>query len=890
LPANILIGRKLEEHSLSDEQKRNITRREMLGSAGKAAAVSVVLSSLSQDLFVSALIAADPAILNAVAGVDRVTVLPGKTYLMGWAGFGEPAKTGQAPASPQPPPSSLDFRVAQGANPRNQTIFLSQATAAESNVSWLSVNLARGWGAGQGTRVLTAAVDAATLSPGDYHAAITISAQEAAAQTITVNLQIAPASYTWSKQSGPGAVIFADPKALVTTADFSAPGNYILILTAKSGESTASSTFNVTVETPPPAKQLDAVYTKDFKINSPLWSARAKALTAHWISHCIDQINRTDLKQGQGGIDNFIEAAKALRGEPHGAHKGYVFSNAWVHQTVESMSIALMIDPQDDREIIKAHEKMRATLEDWIPKILAAQHPDGYLQTAFTLRNVKNWPDRWTPQGRGNHEGYVAGYFIESAINHYLMTKKKDARLYNAAKKLADCWCDNLGPAPKKEWFDGHQEMEQALVRFGRFVNDMEGGGKGSRYIQLAKFLLDCRKNGDEYDQSHLPVIRQYEAVGHAVRAVYTYSGMADVAVETHDPDYQSAVKSLWDNIVNKKYYLTGGVGSGETSEGFGPNYSLGNNAYCEACSTCGAIFFHWKMNLMYHDARYADSYELAMYNALLGSVDLEGKNFYYDNPLSSNSLRYPWHVCPCCVGNIPRTLLMMPTWTYAKDREGIYVNLFVGSSINLEDVGGVDVEMVQATNYPWDGNVSITVNPKTVKRFSVRVRIPNRDVSKLYKNSPEVSQITSLSVNGKTVKPFVNKGYAVITRTWAKGDKIDLVLPMKIQRVKASDKIEANRGKVALRYGPLVYNIEQIDQDITKALSPTAPLTTEWKPDLLGGVVIIKGQFTDGSPMTAIPNFARSNRDPAPPPAVAVQGQRPALRPPTSLIWIAED
>ena len=360
----------------------------------------------------------------------------------------------------------------------------------------------------------------------------------------------------------------------------------------------------------------------------------------NWIPHCIDQINRTDLKLGQGGIDNFIEAAKALRGEPHSSHKGYVFSNAWVHQTVESMSIALMIDPQGDSEIIKAHEKMRATLEDWIPKILAAQHSDGYLQTAFTLRNVKNWADRWTAQGRGNHEGYVAGYFIESAINHYLMTKKKDDRLYNAAKKLADCWCNNLGPAPKKEWFDGHQEMEQALVRFGRFVNDMEGGGKGDRYIQLAKFLLDCRKNGSEYDQSHLPVVQQYEAVGHAVRAVYTYSGMADVAVETHDPDYQSAVKSLWNNMVNKKYYLTGGVGSGETSEGFGPNYSLGNNAYCEACSSCGAIFFHWKMNLMYHEARYADQYELAMYNALLGSMDLEGKNFYYDNPLDSPTCR----------------------------------------------------------------------------------------------------------------------------------------------------------------------------------------------------------------------------------------------------------
>ncbi|MBP1625124.1 MAG: hypothetical protein H6Q07_3146, partial [Acidobacteria bacterium] len=207
---------------------------------------------------------------------------------------------------------------------------------------------------------------------------------------------------------------------------------------------------------------------------------------------------------------------------------------------------------------------------------------------------------------------------------------------------------------------------------------------------------------------------------------------------------------------------------------------------------------------------------------------------------------------------------------------------------IHLEDVGGVDVEMVQTTNYPWDGNVSITVNPNTSKKFSMRVRIPNRDISTLYESTPEVSRITSLAVNGRPVKPAIAKGYAVITRTWNKGDTIDLVFPMKVQRVKASEKIEADRGKVALRYGPLVYNIEQVDQDITGALSPAAPLATEWKPDLLGGVIVIKGQFIGGPPMTAIPNFARINREPASPPAAA-QGQRQAPRPPTSIVWITE-
>jgi DUF1680 family protein len=822
---------------VSNQTKSPISRRALLARVGQAAAVTPLLHTA----IVSCAQAQDaPApVLKGFAGIDRITVLPGKTYLRGWAGYGDPPTTkpprrppqrGQQQEAPPPPPPTGPAPVVE-----------------------------------------------------------------------------------WSKESGPGTVTFADPKAAITTATFSKPGAYVLKLSADNGQMKASSTLNVVVEMPPPVKQLDAVYTKPFKIDNPLWSARAKALITSWIPHCIDQIERTDLTEGQGGLDNFIEAGKKLRGEPHGYHKGYVFSNAWVHQTVEAMSIALMIDPQDDPDIIKAHEKFRATLDKWIPIILAAQEPDGYLQTAFTLSRIGGRDGKtiidtsnfqhWDPRHRGDHEGYTAGYFLESCINHYLMTNRKDDRMYNAAKKLADCWYNNLGPAPKKAWYDGHQEMEQALVRFGRFVNDMEGGGKGDKYIQLAKFLLDCRYNAaanprerQEYDQSHLPVIQQYEAVGHAVRAVYTYSGMADVAVETHDPDYQSAVKSLWDNVVNRKYYVTGGVGSGETSEGFGDNYSLRNRSYCESCSSCGEIFFQWKMNLAYHDARYADLYEQTMYNALLGSVDLAGKNFYYPNPLEESTVRRPWHTCPCCVGNIPRTLLMLPTWVYAKSADGVYVNLFIGGSITLENAAGTDIEMVQKTNYPWDGKVSITVNPKVPKKFSVRVRVPNRDVSLLYKGTPEVNGITALAVNGKAEKPVIENGYAVITRSWKKGDRIDVVLPMKVQRVRASDKIEADRGRVALRYGPLVYNIEAVDQDISKALAPDSELVTEWRPDFLGGVMVIKGNFADGSPMLAIPNFVRMNRDPEPPPRPPLpppEAGQPRPRwtppPPRSIVWIKE-
>jgi DUF1680 family protein len=693
------------------------------------------------------------------------------------------------------------------------------------------------------------------------------------------------ATATWSKASGPGTVTFENAKSAVTTATFSEIGDYVLQLTAEKGLLNSSSTLTVKVVTPPPADRLDVVYTKKYRIDSPLWSARAKALIVNWIPHCIDQINDPNLKQGQGGIDNFIEAAKALRGEPHGRHKGYVFSNAWVHQTVESMCIALMVDARGDPEILKAQERFKATLEDWIPKILAAQEPDGYLQTAYTLADRQRWPERWSPRNRGDHEGYVAGYFIESAINHYTLTNGTDKRLYNAAKKLADCWVANLGPG-KKPWFDGHQEMEQALVRFGRFVNDMEGpGSHGDSYIRLAKFLLDSRKDGSEYDQSHVLVQQQYEAVGHAVRASYTYSGMADVAAETHDVDYQSAVMSLWDNIVNRKYYVTGGIGSGESSEGFGPNYSLRQNAYNESCSTCGLIFFQYKMNLAYHDARYADLYEESLYNALLGSIDLESKNFYYDNPLDSRGPRYPWHVCPCCVGNIPRTLLMIPTWTYVKGKDGLYVNLFIGSTIKVEKVAGTDVEMVQQTDYPWSGKVAITVNPETPTRFTVHVRVPNRTTSELYTPTPAVSGLESLAINGTDVGAKVVNGYVPITKTWRAGDQIELVLPMKVQRIKASDKIAATSGKVALRYGPLIYSAEAVDQSLDKVLAPESALTTEWRGDLLDGVMVIKGTWADGSALTAIPNYARDNRLPKGEAASSRRGPRAV----SSIVWLKD-
>jgi len=494
--------------------------------------------------------------------------------------------------------------------------------------------------------------------------------------------------------------------------------------------------------------------------------------------------------------------------------------------------------------------------------MLAAQEPDGYLQTRFTLGTPgeqKKQPPRWTYVG--DHEGYVAGYFIDAAVAHYWLTDGRDRRMYDAARKLADCWAANIGPAPRKTWYDGHEELEQALVRLARLVSAVEGGGKGDKYVHLSKFLLDCRCKGETYDQTHLPVIEQYEALGHAVRAAYCYSAMADIAMETGDAGYHSAVKSLWNNIVNAKYYVTGGIGSGETSEGFGRNFSLPNNAYSESCADCGELFFQHKMNLAYHEARYADLVEETLYNAILGSVDLAAKNFTYTNPLDQSHARYPWHGCPCCVGNIPRTLLMLPTWAYAKNSSGLFVNLYIGGTVRVGNVAGTEVEIVQRTDYPWSGRVTLTVNPAAAKTFALRLRAPNRNPSALYRSEPGADGLASLAVNGKSIEPTVENGYAVVTREWKPGDTVSLELPLRIQRIKADTRIAADRGRVALRYGPLIYNIESVDQNVNRVLKSDAELKAQWDPGLLGGVVAIRGKFADGSPLTAIPNYARNNR-----------------------------
>ncbi len=658
---------------------------------------------------------------------------------------------------------------------------------------------------------------------------------------------------TWHKVAGPGEVKFGDKLSTSTWASFAQAGTYSLELVADDGAIKSVGRLTVKALPVPPAHPLSEISMMPYSVSSPFWKARLKPVITAWIPHCVRMIE--DPSTPEGGLDNFEAAYKKRMGEPGQHQTGAPFANAWVYNTLESMCLALMVDPQGDPEIVTSQRALHTTVDKWIKVILGAQEPDGYLHTATTIENRQRWTNKY------DHEGYQAGYFIEAAIAHFQLTGGKDRRMYDAARRLADCWVRNIGPAPKRAWYDGHQELELALVRFSELVDKLDGAGKGQPYVQLARFLLDSRKGGDEYDQSHLPVTRQYEAVGHAVRAVYSYTGMAGVAAKTGDKDYHSAVQSLWDSIVNRKYYITGGVGSGETSEGFGKDYSLPVNAYCETCAGCGELFFqHW-MELNYAQAKYADLMEETLFNAVLGGMSLDGDTFTYTNSLDSTGKRYLWHVCPCCVGNFARTLLRLPMWLYSLDNSTVTANLYAGSLVNLGKVAGSELQVRQQTNYPWDGSINLQLLPGAPAKFTLRLRIPDRQTSDLYKTNPSISGLQKITINGKPITPVIKDGYVVIDRTWKKGDTVALNLPLAPQRIHSAPQIAATKGSVAFKYGPIIYNFESVDQPLNQLIDPSAPMNEVWRPDLLGGIMALQLKAANGSILLGIPNYARLNR-----------------------------
>ncbi len=585
-----------------------------------------------------------------------------------------------------------------------------------------------------------------------------------------------------------------------------------------------------------------------------------------------------------GRVDNFIRAAKALRGEPFENHKypPYPFDDTDVYKVIEGASYALSIYPD---------AKLEAYIDDLITKIGAAQEKDGYLYTARTIdpEHPHPWssPQRWMLEGVNSHELYNLGHLYEAAVAHYQATGKRT--LLDIALRTADLLDRTFGPGKQSIW-PGHQIAEMGLAKLYRATSDQ-------RYLNLAKFMLDERGPqssekgaGNPYVLAQKKVVDQAEAPAgaHAVRATYMYSGMADVAALTGDTAYVNALDKIWDNVADKKLHITGGIGARAAGESFGADYELPNmSAYNETCAAVGNDFWNHRLFLLHADAKYIDVMERTLYNGLISGVSLDGKTFFYQNPLEATGFaakdeRSPWFGVACCPGNITRFMASVPGYVYAQRGDALWVNLFVGSNAEIKLDNGRTVKLTQETRYPWDGAVKMTVSPDQTSSFTVNVRIPgwarNEPVpTDLYRFTDKFTGTPSLKVDGRTVATKLDKGYVSLTRNWKRGDTIDLNLPMPVRRVVANDKVAADRGRVAVQRGPIVYAAEWPDNPNGKVrnlmLPDREPLTTEFKPDLLKGVTVVKsravalafdaqGKVTKTEQdFTAIPYYAWANR-----------------------------
>lgn len=555
----------------------------------------------------------------------------------------------------------------------------------------------------------------------------------------------------------------------------------------------------------------------------------------------------------------------------------YPFDDSDVYKVMEGASYALQVQPDP---------RLDAYLDTLIYKIGRAQEPDGYLYTNRTIDPEHPHPwaglNRWEHEEEHSHELYNVGHLYEAAAAHYQATGKRT--LLDIALRSADLVDQSFG-WDKIVKGPGHQGIEMGLVKLYRVTGDR-------RYLELAKFFLDARGHyakGAPYSQSHLPVVEQTEAVGHAVRAAYMYAGMADVAALTNDEAYVTAIDRIWEDVVRHKYYLTGGIGSMGHNEGFGRAYELPNmSAYCETCASIANVMWNHRLFLWRGDAKYVDVLERTLYNALLAGVSLSGDRFFYPNPLESEGQheRKPWFGVACCPSNISRFLPSMPGYLYGHNEEGLYVNLYVSSEATIQRLTGNAVVLRQASNYPWEGRIAVQVEPAREEAFTLFLRIPgwarNEAVpSDLYRFADTRHDPVVLTVNGVPTPLDLDKGYARLHRTWRKGDVVLLELPMPVRKVLAHAQVVHDAGRFALQKGPLVYAVEGKDQADPNVLhllvSPEVAVETRHMPDLLNGVDVLTftadgaRRTVDGGVerldaprlVTAIPYYAWANRGP---------------------------
>ncbi len=637
---------------------------------------------------------------------------------------------------------------------------------------------------------------------------------------------------------------------------------------------------------PAPLRGWREVGSERVQLRGGFWGPRLDTHVAVTVAHALDCLEK------DGHVTNFDKAAGVYEGPLRGHHA----FDSDLHKALEGAVYALQRRPEAG---------LRQRVEGILDRILAAQQKDGFLISCWIVQGLdKKWDDL-----RLQHQMYNAGHFFELAVAHQRLTG--DSRVLDAARRFADHIDGVFGPGKRYD-VDGHQEVELALVKLFRATGER-------RYLDLARFFLDERgyahgmerkpfdsatvveppkadaalsqedqrranfqarlrmRNGRMQD--HKPVVAQHEAVGHAVRAGYMYAAMADIVRFMDAPGYERALDDLWSDVVGRKMYVTGGVGTGQRDdEGFGDPYLLPNqSAYCESCAAIAHVLWQHRMNLLKGQAKYADVLELALYNGVLPGIAIASDRFRYQNPLASRNgdERRSWIGLACCPSNLARIMPQVGGLAYACSRRAAYVNLYLAGEASLDLADGVAVKLAQQTDYPWEGRVRLTVTPAEVSEFGLCLRIPGWALGRpipgeLYRFAAAKAPPVGLKVNGQAVNPAPDEdGYVHLQRRWKAGDVVELDLPMPVQRTYAHEKVAEDRGKVALMRGPIVYCLEAADQpgiDLFRLLLPRdTELRSEFRPDLLGGVTVVQGTaLADGQPrasITAIPAYAWGNR-----------------------------
>lgn len=575
---------------------------------------------------------------------------------------------------------------------------------------------------------------------------------------------------------------------------------------------------------------IQPVLFTDVKMEDNFWQPRIKTNHEVTIPFTMGKLYET------GRIKNFEIAA----GHETGAFcTQFTFDDTDLYKIIEGACYSFQIfdDPT-----------LEAKVDSLIALIGEAQEDDGYIFTNRTImgENGHEWSgkERWEKVEDLSHELYNIGHLIEAAVAHHYATGKDN--FLNIAIKAADRVCEDFGPG-KIERYPGHQIIELAMAKLYHVT------GK-QKYLDTGKFFLDVRgPGGDAYNQAHLKLVDQHEAVGHAVRAAYMYAGMADIAALTNDQDYARAIDDIWEDVVNKKIYVTGGIGATGHGEAFGKPYELPNmSAYCETCASIANVYWNYRLFLRHGDAKYYDVLERTLYNAFLSGVGMDGKSFFYPNPLESHGQhgRSPWFNCACCPGNVARFVPSVSGYFCAQDDDQLYVNLY-GQNTSEFTVKGKKVQLHQVTEFPWDGKINVEVNPQQTQEFGLRLRIPGWAIEQpmpgdLYTFEQKSPASVTASLNGSPIDIKLDKGYLVLQRKWKKGDVVELNLPIDARRLKAREEVVDDRSKTAIQRGPLMYCAEWPDNKDGKVLNLVLPesskMTETYEKDLLNGVYVLDG------------------------------------------------